>query len=274
MRAGVRLLLVGLLAATAGCTGIFGPGEPDAGSLSADAEYAWNASADARLEFHANNYTAVYDLSNKSTGDEETIELYRRDALGTEQPLPLEALQYRFPNGTRVVYESGRPVVAHPNGTTANASTLTVERTRHRTVVTLPGTEGQLAYTAGKTGKQVATPTFVEGSYEVVLPPRTSVAVPLLARVRPGGYTTARGPDGRMHISWETVRARTLLVRYYLDRDLLIFGGLVALLLMAGIVGTAYYLLQIRQLVERRREVGLDVDIGDDDSGRPPPGMG
>lgn len=274
MRGAARLALLCLLAATSGCLGILGPGEPDPGSLSSDARYEWNASVDAYVELHSNNYTAVYDLSNKSTGESGSFEVYRRDALGTEQPLPLEALQYRFPNGTRVVYEEGTPVMVHPNGSTANTSALAVERTRHRTVVTIPDGEGKLAYTAPKTGKQVATPTFVEGSYEVVLPPRTSVAVPLLARVRPGGYTASRGPDGRVHVRWETVRARTLVVRYYLDRDLLIFGGMVALLVGAGIAGTAYYLLQIRRLVERRREVGLDVDVGDDDSRRPPPGMG
>lgn len=274
MRRLARLGLLCLLAATSGCFGVFGPGEPDPGSLSAEEHYEWNASAEAYLELRGDSYTAVYELSNKSTGEARTFEVYRRDALGTEQPLPLEALQYRYPNGTRIVYRDGTPVVVHPNGTTGNTSTLGVERTRHRTVVTVPSVDGKLAYTAPKTGKELATPTFVEGTYEVVLPPRTSVAVPLLARVRPGGYTTARGPDGRVHVRWEAVRARTLVVRYYLDRDLLIFGGMVALLLGAGVAGTAYYLLQIRELVERRREVGLDVDVGDDDSRRPPPGMG
>lgn len=273
MKGGARLALLCLLAGTSGCLGIFGPGEPDPGSLSADARYDWNASADAYIELHANNYTAVHNLSNKTTGGPGTIEIYRRDALGTEQPLPLEALQYRYPNGTRVVYDEGTPVMVWPNGTTAPTSSLGVERTRHRTVISIPASTGKVAYTAPKTGKEMTTPTFVEGAYEVVLPPRTAVAVPLLARVRPGGHTTTRGPDGRTHIRWETVRSRTIVVRYYLDRDLLIFGGMVALLVIAGIVGAGYYLLQIRQLVERRREVGLDVDVTEDDSRRPPPGM-
>lgn len=270
----VRLGLCGFLAVTAGCMGIFGPGNPDPRSLSAEASYEWNATAEAYLDIRGGSYTAVYDLSNKTTGDAGTFEVYRRDALGTEQPLPLEALQYRYPNGTRIVFQEGEAVVLGPNGSTEPTTALAVSRTRHRTVIAIPDATGKIAFTAPKTGKEIATPTFVDGAYEVVLPPHTSVAVPLLARVRPGGHTTTRGPDGRMHIHWDRMQARTVIVRYYLDRDLLIFGGLVALLIGAGVAGAAYYLLQIRQLVERRREVGLDVDIGDDDRRRPPPGMG
>lgn len=271
--------LLVLLTLTTGCFGIFGPGEPNRDALSANASYDWNTSEDATIALNANNYTAVLNVSNKSTGEPfgedgpATIELYQRDALGTEQPLHLSALQYRFPNGSRVVYERGEPVLVHPNGTTENTSALGVDRTRRRTVVSLPGDEGKLAYTTDKTGKEVSMPTFVEGSYRVILPPDTSVAVPLIARVRPGGYTTER-VDGRVNIVWDRVRGPSIVVRYYLDRDLLILATLVALLGLVGIAGAVYYLLQIRELVQRREEVGLDVDVPDDDGKGPPPGMG
>jgi hypothetical protein len=270
--------LLVLLALTSGCFGIFGPGEPDPDALSANATYDWNTSTDATIDIRANNYTSVLDVANKSTGDAPdaeggpTIELYQRDALGTEQPLSLTALQYRFPNGSRVVYESGEPTLVGPNGTAEPTDALSVSRTRRRTVVSLPDTEGQLAYTTNKVGKEIATPTFVEGSYRVVIPEDTAVAVPLIARVRPGGYTTER-VDERVNIVWDPVRGQSLIVRYYLDRDLLILGALVALLGLAGLAGAVYYLLQIRELVERREEVGLDVDVPDDDRDGPPPGM-
>jgi len=268
-----------LLAATSGCFGIFGPGEPDPDALSRNASYDWDTDADATIDIHEDSYTAVYDVANRSVGEEPsgddggTIELYERDLLGTDQPLELRALQFRFENGSRVVYRDGEPTLVHPNGTSERTDALAVDRTRRRTVVSLPSEEGQLAYTTPKTGKQISTPVFVDGSYEVVLPPDTSVGIPLLARVRPGGYT-AETVDDRVHVRWDSLQGSTLIVRYYLDRDLLIFGAIVALFGVAGLVGAAYYLLQIRELVERREEVGLDVDVTDDDRDQPPPGMG
>jgi uncharacterized protein HemX len=62
-------------------------------------------------------------------------------------------------------------------------------------------------------------------------------------------------------------------VRYYLQRDLYLFGGLLALMLVVGAGGAGYYYLQIRETVRRREEVGLDVDV-EDDRDDPPPGMG
>jgi hypothetical protein len=41
-----------------------------------------------------------------------------------------------------------------------------------------------------------------------------------------------------------------------------------------GTGGALYYYLQIRETVKRREEVGLDIDIEDDDGRDPPPGMG
>ncbi|MFB6172189.1 MAG: DUF5803 family protein [Haloarculaceae archaeon] len=280
MRRAAPVLLLVLLVVTSGCTGLFGPGSPNPDDLAAHQQYDWNTSFDATVRVNKNNYTTVLNVANKTTGAAPnessapggTIELYQRDALGTEQPLSLQAVQYRYPNGSRVVYRNDTTVLVTPDGEERNVSALAVERTRKRTVVSLPGTDGQLAYTTPKTGKQVTTPTFVEGSYEVVLPPDTSVAIPLLARVRPGGATTTR-IDGRVHVQWEPIRGPSLVVRYYLDRDIQIFGVLVALLLLVGIGGAGYYLLQIRELVAQREEVGLDVDVTDDDRRRPPPGM-
>lgn len=279
MRRAAALLLLGVLAVTSGCTTLFGPGSPDPNELSADQEYRWNTSFDASIRVNKNNYTVVLDVANKTTGEAPnesespggTIELYQRDALGTEQPLSLRAVKFRYPNGSTIAFEDGDPVLILPNGTERNTSALTVERTRKRTVVSLPAEEGKLAYTTPKNGKQVTTPTFVEGSYQVVIPEDTSVGIPLLARVRPGGATMTT-IDNRVHIRWESIKGPSLVVRYYLERDILIFGSMVALLVTVGIGGTVYYLLQIRELVKRREEVGLDIDVSDDDSG-PPPGM-
>jgi hypothetical protein len=71
------------------------------------------------------------------------------------------------------------------------------------------------------------------------------------------------------------VTSDSVAVRYYLQRDLYIFGGAAAGLFAAGVVGTLYYRRQIEELRKRREEMGIDVDTDDDDFGDgPPPGMG
>lgn len=281
---GLLVLLVGL----SGCT-LFGPGSVNEGDLASDpggGEYEWGADADAYLEVNRNNYTAVYRVGERTTGNLEppySMEVYERDALGTEQPIDPSSLQFRYENGTRLRFEatgegSADLVMVRPNGSRADApeEKLVVNKTRRRTRVFLPTNEtGQLAFTAPKNGKQVSTPTFVRGSYEMVLPEGTSVGLPILAQVQPSASRTET-VDGRVHVYWDEVdRAQSVVVRYYLDRDLTLFGGLVALLVVLGLGGAAYYYRQIRETVRKREEVGLDVDTGDDsDGGGGPPGFG
>ena len=280
---GLLALLVGL----SGCT-LFGPGSVNEGDLAADpgSEYEWEADADAYLEVNRNNYTAVYRVGKRTTGNLEppySMEIYGRDALGTEQPLDPSSLQFRYENGTRLRFESAGEgsadlVMVRPDGSRVDApeEKLVVNKTRRRTRVFLPTNEtGQLAFTAPKNGKQVATPTFVRGSYEMVLPRGTSVGLPILAQVQPSASRTET-VDGRVHVYWDEVdRAQSVIVRYYLDRDLTLFGSMVALLVVLGVGGAAYYYRQIRETVRKREEVGLDVDTGDDsDGGGGPPGFG
>lgn len=284
-RALAPVLLVAL-AVTSGCMGIFGPAPVDREALAEDANYEWNTSRSAYLEVHQSDYAAVYRVADRTTGNREgnySIELYTHDALGREEPMELSAVQFRYPNGTVVRYVDegnavGRPDVrvvrVYPNGTREPApGELVVERTRKHAVVYLPANAtGRVAFTAPKQGKSVSTPTFVRGSYEMVLPERARVGVPILAQVRPRQDAIVRRGDN-VHVVWNDVSAPAVRVRYYLARDLLIFGGIVAALSLVGLVGSAYYLVQIRRTVAKREEVGLDVDVTDDDREGPPPGM-
>lgn len=273
---------VALLAATAGCSSFLGPGEANPSELAANESYSWDQSADAYLEVNENNVTAVYRVANRTTGrlnaTDPTIEIYTRDTLGTEQPEDVSAVQFRYPNGTRVVFsereDNATTVLVYPNGTTADASGLvTVERTQDRTVIGLPSNDtGQLGVTVPKNGKQVTTPAYVGGSYELVLPERGEVGVPLLGQVRPG-TDDRRSIDGRVHLFWDAVTAESLVVRYYLGRDLLLFGAIAIGGSVIGIAGAAYYTMQLRETRRKREEVGLDVDVSDDDRDDPPPGM-
>lgn len=248
-----RLLLgfgaLALLVALAGCSTIFGPGEPDPEQINQDVSYDWNTSANATIDISGSEYTSVYVIDDRSE-----IELYQRDALGTEHPLDIQGLKFQFENGT-----------------TTNVSVENVELTRNRAIVTLPAEDGKVAFTASRTGKSWSSPTFVDGSYEVTLPESARVGVPILAQVSPGGYTTTLDED-RVTLHWDSVESQSVSIRWYLARDLWLFGGLIGIALLVGIGGAAYYLRQIRALERQREEVGLDVDI-EDDRDEPPPGM-
>jgi len=249
--------LVGLLA-LAGCLSPVSDAD-----LAENATYDWESDANASYRLYAGNYTAVIDIQ-----DRESLELSLPDGLGSRQPIPISALQFRYPNGT-VIDGAG---IERRNGS--------ISRNRDRVLVTLPadappGGGGKLAFTADSTPKRFTLPVFVEGSYEVVLPPDRRVEVPVFGSVSPGGYATER-IDGQTHIAWDEVTGRSVIVQFYLQRDLYIFGGIAAALVVIGLAGLAYYRRKIEALRKQREELGLDVEKDDDDDEfrrGPPPGM-
>ena len=246
---------------TAGCAG-FGSGPIEASTLdAAPAEsYAWDADATVHIAIQENaTFRGVYQLEDRE------LELYRRDGFGGRSPLSIEALRYRYPNGTVI------------NGTELRARGGAVNRTRDVVTVLLPPdapSGGQLAFTADSTPKRFSLPTFVKGSYEVVLPPDRRIEFPVFGTASPRPTRTTTVGD-RTHIYWENVSARSIVVQFYLQRDLLVFGAIAVLLGLVGVGGLVYYRRQIERLREQREELGLDVDTDDDEFRRgPPPGMG
>lgn len=244
-------LALAALAATAGCS-LLGSQQVSEERLGEPHDYDWATGANVTINVTGGQFHAVYNVSNRSE-----LGLYRTDGLGNERPLPVSAVRYR-----------------HANGTVVNGTNISVTRTRSRTVVALPPGEGQLGITAPSRAKRFSTRTFVGGSHEVLLPPGTRTGGFVFGSVQPGGYEIEREGD-RVHVLWEDVSSQGITVRYYLPRDLAIFLGAGGLLALVALGGAAYFLLQIRQLAERREELGLDVDVDDDEFGRdPPPGMG
>ncbi|UPV74132.1 DUF5803 family protein [Halorussus limi] len=253
-----RLLLacatLAVLAATAGCTGIFGGDQISEKRLEGDsnATYDWNTTAEVTLNVTGGQYRAIYDFSNRSQ-----LKIFQRESLGEEAPVDVKTVRFRYPNGTVVTLDQSQ-----------------VQRKDSRTVFTLPSREGKLAYTAPHRGKSFSTPTYVEGSYEVILPSGMRVGTPILSQVRPDADQKHQ-IGGRVHLSWAEVTAKNVTVRYYLARDLLIFGGIIGAGVVIALLGLAYFRLQIRQLEREREEMGLNVDTdGDEFDQGPPPGMG
>jgi hypothetical protein len=252
------LALVGLavLALTAGC---FGPGAISTDQLDQEPTepYEWNTERDVHITIQTDSsFRGVYNVSGR-----ESLELFRRDGFGGRNPLNVRAVRYRYPNGTVL---TGSELAAHGGG---------VDRTREAVTVTFPNgtTEGQLAFTAGATPKRFTLPVFVEGSYEVVLPPNRRIDLPVFGTVSPRGSSKELVGD-QTHIRWEEVTSRGVSVQYYLQRDIPIFGAIAAVSMIIGFGGAYYYKRQIEELREVREEMGLDVDVEEKDDG-PPPGM-
>ncbi|WP_436910569.1 DUF5803 family protein [Halosimplex marinum] len=257
----LALGLFAVLVALAGCASPFGGGGPDETQLNQNATYDWDTNATTTYDVARGNFTGILGVENRSY-----VQLYQRSELGTDQPLDIASLRFRYPDNGTVVSPADR-------------SNFYVNSTNSRLNVTLPQAGGQVAFTANRpNAKRFAVPMFVESAHsvEVVLPPRARVGVPLLSKVSPGESTTKvlEGSD-RMIVRWESAERGPILVRYYLARDLLLFGGIGGVLTLVGIGGALYYLRQIRVLERRREEIGLDVETETDefDDDDPPPGM-
>lgn len=238
-----------VLIALAGCAG-FGSVTNDEG-LEEDAEYDWDTDANATIDVGDDEYKAVYTIEGRST-----VRLYESTRYGNDRPIDVRAVQFRYPDGTVVGMEE-----------------IEVEETRSEVYVHLPAEEGQLAFTSDSRSRNFQTDTFVDGSYEVILPPGYRVDNFVLATIRPGGHeTTLNEETDRVHIRWDEMDADSITVRYYLGRDVYLFGGLVVVASIGALIGLGYVYRQIQELKRRREEMGLDVDVEDDRDG-PPPGM-
>ena len=253
-----RTLIVGallVLLALSGCTALFGPGEPNPERLNQSANYTWEADANVTITIEKNSFQGVYNVGNRSE-----LRVYQSDALGQDSYLQVSAVQFRYENGT-VVNNS------HDG--------LSVSQTRERTILTVPNnTSGQVAFTAPRQGKQFSTPVFVEGPTNVTLPPGARVGIPLLSNVSPPASSRSV-TDNRMTLTYDNVTAGNMNVRYYLQRDILIFGSIFGGAIVFGTVGVIYYWRQIQQLRKTREETAIDIDAEDDDprDRGPPPGM-
>ena len=232
----LALAAVVLLVLLAGCSA-FGPGDVNRERLSTNATYTWDTEANVTFTLERTQYRAVYRIHNQST-----FEIYRFHRLNNRRAVDPAGVQFRYPNGQIV-----------------GADAMSFEKTQSGTVITLPNDEGTLAMSLPKHGKRIRAPTVLEGDYEVILPADARVGIPLLGRVVPRGYERSM-IDGRVHLYWPTVQGDRVVVRYYLVRDLYLFGGL---LVLAGVIlvgGVTYFWYQLKDLRERREEVAIEGD--------------
>ena len=250
------LALVGLLALS-GCLG-GGPTSADRLDQAPEQPYDWDAADDVHITVTENvTYHAVYDASVIN----DSIRLSRAGFLGTDEPLSVRALRYRYPNGTTI------------NGSAFGDNGGDVRTQNNHLVIEPPGEDGHLAYSGESTPKRFIHPAAVQGAnYTLVLPEGREASIPLFGRIAPAADSKTV-VDGHLTIEWTEISRNTISVRFYLPRDVQLFAGMLLGLLAVGAAGGLYYRRQIQQLQQRRKEMGLDVDIESDDDEGPPPGM-
>lgn len=256
------LALVSLFALS-GCLGGFGalgggPAGDDQLDEPPDTDYGWDADADVHIVVTSDTtYRAVYNVS--ADGGEQ-IKLAEGGFLGTDTPVSIRSLRYRYPNGTVI---NGSAFGEHGGSVGTQDNALVIEP---------PSEEGQLAYSGDSTPKQFTHPIAVDGSYQVVLPEGREASVPLFGRIVPSPDSKAT-VDDRVTVDWTNPSGERLSVRFYLPRDVQLFGGLFVGVLGVAIAGFVYFRRKIQQLQQRREEMGLNIDIDQDDDDGPPPGM-
>lgn len=233
-RLALAVLALAVLAGTAGCLGSGGVSQD---RLAENATYDWNTSANVSVDVATGSYKAVYAVSNTSE-----LSFATPTELSGDIPVSISAVKFRYPNGTVV-----------------NASTIAVEQTDSETIVHLPASEGKLAFTAPAGQRLVTIPAPLDGSYQVVLPGEMRVSIPIFGQVTPGGYSREI-VDNRVHLRWDSLTASHVEVNYYYQQDVLIYGSVVLLAVLAGIAGALYLRLQIRRLREYREDAGLELE--------------
>lgn len=261
-RFALLLVAVVLLVASAGCLGyIRGGGTMENATLDQDpaSPYVWDSDRDVYIDVGSDaTYRAVYNVS-----DREELELYAESGYGTKEPLELRSFRYQYANGTVI------------NGTVFRARGGEVEQTTDQLWVRFGDgmDDGKLAFSGDGSPRRFIIPTYVEGSYEVVLPEGYTTDFWLFGHISPRGYDITTD-DGREHIVWEEVTADTVLVQAYRERDFWIFVGIAVLATGVAIGGLLYFRRQLEELRARRQSLGLDVEeegIEERDDG-PPPG--
>ncbi len=231
--AGVFVLL---LVGSAGCT-VLSPGEVDQEALSEDVAYDWDTQANGTITVVDGEYRAVYNFSNRSE-----VRLYEFDRFNNERPIDPRGVKFQFQNGT-VVGTSG----------------MSVSKTRAYTIISLPANNGKFAYSGPTSGKHVRVPTVISGSHELILPEDAQIQYPLFGRVLPRDYEWELR-EGQVHIFWEDVQTDQIIIRYYLVRDLWLFGGIVGIAFLVLIGGGVYLWRELQEVRKRRGEVGLFSD--------------
>ncbi|AGB15896.1 hypothetical protein Halru_1282 [Halovivax ruber XH-70] len=181
------------------------------------------------------SFAAVYDLE-----DTDEIDVYR-SGLFSDSPLDVESVRFWYANGTVV-----------------NGSELAVDRGQSQTTISLPASNGTVAFSGAAGKKSFSLPAFRSGSYNVTLPANQRSSSLILGSVSPGGFERSIHDDTET-LQWESVD-EPLSLQYYHERDVWIFYGAIALAVVGGGIAAAATYRRLAQLRRQRAEMGIEDD--------------
>lgn len=221
-----HLILLGLAALLllAGCT--------ERPAFADEVDYSDRWGAESTVAFHVGD---DHDVGVVAISNASEIELWRRTAIGGDEPLRIDGVRFR-----------------HPDGTVVNVSSYNV--TGSRTVVTLPSRSGELAYAVEHRDGRFTQPMPVDGSARIHLPPGTDARNIALGSIEPGEHEVVS--ESPLVVEWTDLdRGTDVSVRYYDDNDPRLLIGLLTVLVIAAAAVFVYYRKVFDRLRERTRRL-------------------
>ncbi|MDY6780696.1 MAG: DUF5803 family protein [Halobacteria archaeon] len=217
---------LGFLVLLSGCTGTT--------EFGSNVSYVEEWKSDETIVYHIGTEfdTSVVEVNNTSE-----IELWRRSSLGGNRPLEISNVKFRYPNNSIV-----------------NVSSDSVEYASDRTVLKLPGPEGEVAYATRGGNGFFSRPVPLTGSVRVRLPQGTDARNIVLGDISPSGYEVVS--ESPLVLRWDEVEQRTQVkIRYYSKGDPMLLVYLLAVLLIAAVIVLLYYRRVFSNLREEKSEL-------------------
>ena len=237
----VGVIMLVLMLALGGCLSMGGPVDSDRLDRAPPAPYHWTSDAAVHATVQADDRVQVVV---QPSGEE--IRLAFDDEVAGERSVPIGAVRAQLTNGTVLT------------GSQLRAAGATITETREATTIQLAADTQITAvgFTMDSRRNQLLLPPIREGAHVVVLPAGRQVELPIVGQVRPRADSASLLRDDQVELRWEDLASRSIAIRYYQDRDLVLFGGLIAIASAVLIGGLVYFRREVMQL-QRRRE-GVD----------------
>ena len=237
-RRGLALLVLVLLVGLGGCLSTGGPIEGERLDRAPPAPYEWSADAAVHATVHGDDRVQVV-----VTPVDRELRLAFDDEVAGERSVPIGAVRARQADGTVLT------------GSQLREAGATIAETREATTIEVAAGADITAvgFTMDSRRNQLLLPPVASGAHVVVLPAGRQVELPILGQIRPRPDAVTQRADGHTAIRWDQLEARPISVRYYQDRDLVLFGGVIAIAGAVLVGGLVYFRREVLQL-QRRRE--------------------
>lgn len=228
MRGSVALAVV--LLGTVVLTGCLSPLPPEE---EVDHSGVWNTTDDTTYHLERNTFTAVVRVDGFE-GDE--FEVWERDPFGGDNPVRIVGVEFRNSDGdvTEIAEED-------------------IDMSGDRTVVTLPESEGRIAYIAEKSSSEFTHPTPITGSVRVTLPEGADARDFFLGGISPAGHEVVS--EDPLVLRWDEVERGTYVnVEHYREGYPQILLVALFVLAIAAVVVVYIYRRRLEEAEEKKLE--------------------